>query len=476
MLRFFGSVNQSGSLARREVLRLGGLAGLAALQPNLTRAAEAASPPRWPGFGRAKSVLLVYTSGGQSQLETWDPKPDAPEGIRSQFAPIQTAVPGVLFGEHTPRLARLADRFTVVRSLSHDDLDHGSATYLALTGRMHRRKSSNPPPSPIDDPTYGAVLRRVRPSDRFPYDAVYLNGPAQVPVLVAPGQTAGFLGRDFDPLWLGDVSQGPIAIGGLENLPELPPLRLSAREQLRASIDQHVGQLERDKAALDMNHLYRQAFELLSSPHCREAFDLSREPEALRDRYGRHRTGQACLLARRLIEAGVPLVTVVWNLSNRGQDLSPEETDAYGWDTHNDIFSALKTHLLPRFDATFSTLLEDLDARGLLETTLVVCMGEFGRAPRIAIEPGFKGTYPGRKHWASVYSAIVAGAGVRRGAVFGASDEIAGQPRSDRVGPWDMAATMFSALGIDPTGEYHDQLGRPFPITVGKPIAGLYGA
>ncbi len=223
-----------------------------------------------------------------------------------------------------------------------------------------------------------------------------------------------------------------------------------------------------------MNKLYRQAFELLASPRARQAFELSAEDPKLRDRYGRHRSGQACLLARRLIEAGVPLVTVIFNHTNRGQDKDPSDADAYGWDTHNDIFQALKGHLLPRFDATFATLLEDLDQRGLLDETLVVCMGEFGRAPRIALEAGFAGRTPGRKHWASVYSAVVAGAGVRRGAVFGASDRIAGHPERDQVGPWDIAATIFAALGIDPAGEYTDSLGRPFPISVGKPIAGLY--
>jgi uncharacterized protein (DUF1501 family) len=194
----------------------------------------------------------------------------------------------------------------------------------------------------------------------------------------------------------------------------------------------------------------------------------------LRERYGRYRSGQACLLARRLVEAEVPLVTVMFNHGNRGQDRHPAETDFYGWDTHNDIFHALKTHLLPRFDQSFSTLLEDLDDRGLLDQTLVICMGEFGRAPRVALEATFAGKSPGRKHWASAYSIVAAGAGVTRGAVYGASDQIGAHVKDKPVTPGDMAATMFAALGIDPTVHYLDALGRPFVLAEGKPLSGLF--
>jgi len=469
----------SGRVTRREWLRLGGLAGLGLLGPigRSGSSAFATSPvaATGPGFGRAKSVILVFASGGQSQIDTWDPKPQAPTEVRGEFSAISTAVPGVALSEHMPRLARLADRYTIVRSMSHDDLDHGSAAYLSLTGRQHPRKSSNPDPSPTDFPTHGAVLKRVRPTDRFPYDAIHLNGPAQVPIKIAPGQDGGFLGREFEPLVLGDVSQGPIAMPGLDPQQGLPAVRLEARQALKATLDDYAAELERHQRLLDMNHLYRQAFEMLASPRCRDAFNLEAEPETLRDRYGRHRSGQACLLARRLVEADVPLVTVVFNHTNRGQDLSPGETDVYGWDTHNDIFNALKVHLLPRFDASFSTLLEDLEERGLLEDTLVVCMGEFGRAPLVAFEARFAGRTPGRKHWAGVYSIVMAGAGVQPGTVVGASDRLGARPDSKRYGPWDMAATIFWALGIDPSQHYYDALKRPSPISIGQPIHALYG-
>lgn len=180
-------------------------------------------------------------------------------------------------------------------------------------------------------------------------------------------------------------------------------------------------------------------------------------------------------MARRLVEAGVPLVTVMWNHSIRGQDRTPDLTDQYGWDTHNDIFEALKIHLLPRFDESFSALLEDMHERGLLEETLVICLGEFGRAPLVAAEPRFAGNSPGRKHWASVYSIVLAGAGVTPGSIYGASDRFAGQPVSGKSGPNDLAATIFWALGIDPAGHYRDAVDRPYPIATGQPMLGLWG-
>lgn len=464
---------------RRMGRRFGGVAcgwmGVAGSVGGSRNLAAEAPVPAWPGFGRAKSVVLIYASGGQSQIDTWDPKPAAPDTVRGEFAPIPTAVPGLTICEHLPRVARIADRLTVVRSMSHEDLDHGSATHLALTGRYHRQLSSNPDPSPDDFPTYGAVLKRVEQPGRTWFDAVHVNGPALVPFTPAPGQFGGLLGRDFDPLVLGDVSQASVAVPGLSPLPDLKLARLDQRRGLKATLDAGSAQLGQSPDAAHLGHLYGEAWEVLSAPRFREAFDLDREPPAVRDRYGRHRSGQACLLARRLVEASVPLITVIWNHSNRGQDKF-SETDSYGWDTHNDIFTALQQHLLPRFDESFSALIEDLDQRGLLAETLVVCMGEFGRAPRIAIEPAFAGARPGRKHWSSVYSAVFAGAGVTRGAVLGESDRMGGEPKSERYGPWDAAATMYSALGIDPWGHFLDALQRPFPICIGRPMERLYSA
>ncbi len=290
----------------------------------------------------------------------------------------------------------------------------------------------------------------------------------------APGQDGGFLGRECDPLVVGDVTRGPITLPGLSPTSDLPPLQHEVRRSLLEALDSYRDKWLDNAPMREMDVRYRQAYDLLASPRTREAFNISTEPVAIRERYGLHRSGQACLLARRLAEAEVPMITVFWNHSARGQDKFPGNIDSYGWDTHNDIFEVYRDHLLPRFDRSLSALLEDLNGRGLLDQTLVVCMGEFGRAPRVAIESRFDGGTPGRKHWANVYSLLMAGAGVIPGLVLGGSDRLGAAPASHRVGPWDIAATMLSALGIDPTSEYTDPLDRPFPITVGSPITQLY--
>jgi hypothetical protein len=458
-------------LDRRQWLRLGGLAGLGMALPNL---ACASGSPSARGFGKAKSLLIVYTPGGMSHFETWDPKPNAPVEIRGEFASIPTAVPGLRFGEHMPKIAKLADRFTVLRSMSHDDMDHGSATYLAMTGVFNKKKSGNPPILPTDHPTYGAVLKRVRPEKKLPYTAIHVNGPVLAPQLAAPGQFGGFLGRGFEPLIVGDLTQEQNALSDIEPREDLPALRLDQRRRLLAAFDDASTRLQNDRAKGDRDYLTRQAFELLNSDRLRMAFDIEREPERVRDQFGRHRSGVACLIGRRLIEAGVPLVTVFFNHGIRGQDDFPEKTDEYGWDTHNDIFEAMKHHLLPRFDASFAFLLEDLEQRGLLDTTLVVCMGEFGRAPQVAVEKNFAGSSPGRKHWAMCYSVALAGAGIKKGAVYGASDRQGAYPSLNPVAPGDLAATMFAALGVDPSGHFLDGSDRPWPVATGKVVDDLY--
>lgn len=463
MLRFLTPMN------RREWLRLGTLAGL-----TLPRALAAPVRSTLPGFGKAKSVLVVFAGGGQSQLDTWDPKPNAPAEVRGSFGTIATALPGVRVCEHMPMIARRLDRCTLVRSMSHDDLDHGSACYLSLTGQFHPRKSSNPIPKPSDYPVLGSIVQRVRPARGLPYSAALLNGPLLAPELVSAGQYPGLLGRAYEPLQLGDVSQGSALLSGLDPRADLPAVRLEKRRSLLQSLEGYQRKLEADAACKEVNVLRAQARKLLASPKSRLAFDLTREPLSVRERYGLHRTGQACLLARRLVEAEMPFITVFYNPSIRGQDKDSESTDAFGWDTHNDIFSALKDHLLPRFDQSFTALLDDLEQRGLMETTLVVCMGEFGRAPLVALEKTFAGSTPGRKHWGAVYSLLLAGAGVSRGKVLGASDKRGAYPATTAYNPVDVAATLFHAMGIDPAGHYRDALDRPFRISEGKVMSGLY--
>lgn len=480
-LGFYTADDQSPwCINRREWLRLGSLSGLTLGATGIVgssplHADSTSTNERPPGFGRAKSVIVLHASGGQSQLDMWDPKPLAPEGIRGEFASIATSVPDVRFCEHLPQVARLANRFTVLRTMSHDDLDHGSAIYLSLTGQFHPRKSSNLPPRPEDAPAIGAILQRIQPPQRFPYSAINLNGPVLIPAVPSPGQYGGFLGRNYEPLTMGDVTDPSTVLAGLESQPELPVVRQSARTTLLQAFDEARQHFEADRSTNAMSELYRQAYSMLSSPRCRHAMDLSQEPDRVRDRYGRFRSGQACLLARRLVEAEVPLITVFLTQSIRGQDTSPGITDAYGWDTHNDIFTAMKQHLLPRFDICFSALLEDLAERGLLDSTLVICQGEFGRAPRIALESSFAGSTPGRKHWAAVYSIVMAGAGVGQGKIVGTTDRIGAYPETTPFSPGDVAATLFSSLGIDPMRHYIDPTGRPIGIATGQPITDLYG-
>jgi hypothetical protein len=483
MLRFLAGRDRprraAGEVSRREWLRLGGLGGLTALGclPQFAGASPAsADAAAMPGFGRAKSVVLLFAGGGQSQIDTWDPKPNAPVEIRGEFDTIATRIPGARFCEHLPLTAGIADRLSIVRSMSHEDLDHGSAVYLSLTGRYHRKRSGNPTPSPDDLPCLGSILTRVRPSRDFVQTAIHINGPVVAPQEPAAGQYPGFLGQKYAPLTLGDVSRGALAVPGLEPQLDLPQVRLDNRSRLLDQIDAAL-RVEADHAVLrDSSLQYQQAFAMLERPATRLAFELHREPAALRDAYGRNRTGQTCLLARRLVEAGCPLVTAFLNHNVRGQDDAAADPDAWGWDTHNDIFEGLQHWLLPRFDQAFSTFIRDLDDRGLLNDTLVVCLGEFGRAPTVALEKRFAGASPGRKHWGAVYSILFAGARVTRGQIVGASDPQGGYPTSEPFGPWDTLATIFSALGIDPATHYTDAEGRPYQICDGRVIAPLYQA
>ncbi|MES2789825.1 MAG: DUF1501 domain-containing protein [Planctomycetota bacterium] len=478
MLRFFDErTGHRGHLNRQEFLRI---AGLSALTATGWRSAGATDRPvrsrdSVGGVGRAKSVIVVFASGGQSQLEMWDPKPEAPREIRGAFSSIASAVPGTILSEHMPQIARIADKYTLIRTMSHADLDHGSAVYLSLTGQYHSRISSNPVPTPNDLPSLMSTYQRVRPGLGTIASSIQLNGPIIVaPQDIAPGQFGGLLGRDLDPMFVGNVNTDAVAVPGLVAQPELSSIRIRERERLLAAIDRSLKSHEADSRITDVDGQYHKAFELLADPRTREAFDLSAEPAALRRRYGRHRPGQACLLARRLAEAGVPLITVVWNHQSRGQDMHPDDDEYYGWDTHNDIFDVLQNRLLPRFDQSFSALLEDLESRGMMDDTLVICMSEFGRAPVIALERNFAGSSPGRKHWASAYSILMAGAGVSRGKVVGKTDRHGAYPASESYGPWDIAATVFAALGISPDEHYHDLLGRPLPMTIGTPIRAAY--
>jgi len=360
--------------------------------------------------------------------------------------------------------------------MTHDDLDHGSACYLALTGQFHPRKTSNPSPRGTDSPALGAVLHRVRPDRRFPHSAFHVNGPLLTPREPGPGQYGGVLGRGYDPLDLGDVTAGTELLHGMSPPDDVPADRLGGRRDLIHRLETASATDTKLPAAAGQLALTNQAFELMKTRRVRAAFDIDQEPARVRDRYGRYRAGQACLMGRRLVEAGVPWATVFFNHNIRGQDFYLGQTDHYGWDTHNDIFEDLKDHLLPRFDVSFSALLEDMHDRGLLKDTLVVCMGEFGRAPLVAVEKTAAGRgSPGRKHWAACYSVVLAGAGVTPGAVYGKSDKQAAYPLTDPVTPGDLSATLFHALGIPADTHFADLTSRPQRIVTGEPVTKLFG-
>jgi Protein of unknown function (DUF1501) len=440
------------TLTRREWLRVGALTPAIGLSlPQLLQAHA-----RVPRHGRAKSCIVVFLFGAPAHQDIWDLKPLARSEYRGEFKPIATSVPGVHVGEHIPRLAKLAHRFALVRSVSHPDNTHTVAMHYMLTGTRHARPQTNPQNEPGDFPCFGAVLRFLRRAGRLPA-GVSLNAPAnQVSANnhIFPGFFAGFLGRSFDPVFVSDDASKP-DFAPFPSVAGEAARRMQDRRQLHAAVEatrRTTGQA----SGLDFDRFHQQAFDLVTSPEARQAFDLSRESDRMRDRYGRNSFGQGLLLARRLVEARVPLVTVNW-----------ARNDAY-WDTHANNFDLLEKSLLPPFDLGLSALLDDLEQRGLLGETMVYCLGEFGRTPAI-------NKAAGRDHWAACNTVLLAGGGVRGGLVHGASDKNGAYPETPPVSPSDLAATVYEGLGIDPQMELTDALGRPLPLTTGQPVHELFG-
>ncbi len=461
---------------RRTLLRLGALAGLG------TVSGLGWEPVRiWAGTRikpRAKSVVILFAGGGPSQLETWDMRPDAPSMVRGAFKPINTVVPGINICEHLPKLAQLAQHYSIYKTLSHEDLEHGSSCYLALTGHYHPRKTSNPDPRGDDRPAASCLAKKLKPETVGPFGAFHLNGPLLTPLTPGPGQYPGVLGPAYGAIGLGDPRLDPATLLGLKNRIELPKLRIDGRRILQTQLENMAHSAEtalgtgEPFALRDLN--LDQGYRLLEQPNLRMAFDLTRESQKVHDRYGRHRMGQACLLAKRLVEANTPWVTVFLNQSIRGQDIEPTDGDACGWDTHNDLFEAMETMLLPRLDQAMSALLTDLKESGRLQDTLVICMGEFGRSPLVAYEKRFVGNTPGRKHWAATYPMVVAGAGTQAGRIIGATDRHAAYPMTEPAGPWDVAITCLEALGIPAEGSVIDREGRLLTLPDGRMMEKLW--
>lgn len=423
---------------------------------------------------KARKILMLFASGGQSQFETWDPKPHAPMEIRGAFGTIGTSTIGLRVCEHLPKLAALSNMFCVFRSMSHDDIDHGTASYLTLTGRRHKLKSSNPNPAATDHPCLAAAFSRVSPSKKIPFSSVNINGPMLIPITPGPGQDGGFLGNNSAPALIGDPSANIVRSWALADSDDIPSVRIDGRRILAGDLDRFRSTMEANPPENGWDHQVQKAYSLLKSTQFRKAFDLEKEKAGILARYGSGRTGRACLMGRKLIEAGVPWVTVFLNHSIRGQDEHENSHDWFGWDTHNDIFETLKTVLLPRFDTAVSALLEDMNSRNLLNDTMVVVVGEFGRAPLVATEKRFSGSSPGRKHWAGAYSMIAFGAGIPGGRVIGDTDKWGASVQSHRATPEDLAATLFDSMGVDPSGTFTDLTGRVISLSEGKPIRTLW--
>ena len=449
------------TITRRRALSIGGqgFLGLSAL-PFLARQAAAAP------IARAKAVIFLYQFGGPSHLDTFDLKPDAPDGIRSNFGSIASSVPGLPVCEHLPECAKIMDKVTLIHSVHHSMKNHNPASYYALTGHA----------PPLDDirlretlelfPAYGSVVDRFAPNDGHvptfvAYPCIMRDGA------ITPGQHASFLGKAHDPLLItSDPNSPQFSLPELSLPARLSPERLQDRRALQSLIQQQTKLLDYSAEARGIDDYYTRALAMLNSTAVRDAFDLSREDPATRDRYGRTTYGQSCLLARRLVEAGVKFINVYFDQSIGGQ-----KTDSGGWDTHGfnntRMYPILQARHLPITEQTLPTLLNDLEDRGLLEETLVVWMGEFGRSPKLNANIS-------RDHWPQCYTVLLAGGGVQRGARYGASDAQGAYPARDPVRPDDLAATMFSLLGIDPHTEFRDILGRPFPIAAGEVISGVF--
>jgi hypothetical protein len=445
-------------LTRREFLRVGGLSLAGLSLPTLFRGRATAAPVQ---HARARSCIQLFMWGGPSQHETFDLKPIAPDGVRGLFRPIATNVPGTRICEHLPRLARMADRYAILRSVTHTGTNHGTSAYHMLTGHIHFTPGTLRHPTPNDFPSVGCAAARFgRPVRDVPayvaLPSVLHDGDGGE----VPGQGPGILGQRYTPFLVnGDPTREDFSIATL-NLPtNIDGRRFRDRIGLQALLDREAERLARWPAAGDLDVHYDQAFRLLQAPATRRAFNLAAEPDRVRERYGLHHFGQSVLLARRLVEAGVPLVTVYWN--------APHIDDLQHWDTHKDSFNRLENHLLPHFDRGMTALLEDLEGRGLLEETLVVWMGEFGRTPRL-------NKAAGRDHWGFCQSVLMAGGGVRGGQVYGSSDASAAYAAELPVSPDDLAATVFQSMGIPLEQEMRDALGRPLPLCTGKPVQGLF--
>jgi hypothetical protein len=433
-----------------------------------------------PGWGKAKSIILVYLQGGPSHLDLWDPKANVPDNVRSVFKAIDTKTPGAKVTEVLPRLAQVTDKLTLIRSMSYTPnglFNHTAAIYQMMTGWTTDKVSPSgqlEPPDPRDYPNFGSQVVRLKPVNVPMLPFVMLPRPLQESNVVGKGGSAGFLGKAYDPYTLfpdGDDmdmnKMDRVRVEDLKLRPEVFASRLQRRAKLRDVLNAGMPQIDKAVAEYDLNTYYDRALSLVLSGRAREAFDLEKESPKTRAAYGKTTFGQSCLLARRLVEAGTRVVEVIWpKVAN---------SDNHSWDHHVGLTQRMKTQSGPMLDAGLSGLISDLDERGLLSETLVVAVGEFGRSPQKGVSTSGNGnSADGRDHWPYCYTAVIAGAGIRRGHVHGESDKTASSPRKDPVHPGELLATIYHAFGIDPHTLVNNHLNQPRELVQAEAVTSLF--
>ena len=469
-------------LTRRDVLRVGGSSMMGLGLGAMLQAQAQANPltSGGPGWGKAKSIILVYLQGGPSHLDLWDPKENVPDNVKSVFKPIDTKLPGVKVTEVLPGIANILDKTTLIRSMSYTPnglFNHTAAIYQMMTGYTTDKVSQSgqlEPPSPKDFPNFGSNIIRLLPPKVPMLPFVMLPRPLQESNVVGKGGSAGFLGKAFDPYTL--YPQGDdmdmdkmtrIRVEDLEMRADVYGQRLERRAKLRDVINAGMPEVDRAVKHLKLNEYYDQALSLIASGRARDAFSLDQEAKDVRDRYGRNTFGQSLMLARRLVEAGTRVVEVVWpKVAN---------SDNHSWDVHSGLSTRMKNQSAPMLDQGLATLIADLDERGMLSETLVVAVGEFGRSPQRGISTSGNGNSDdGRDHWPYCYTALMAGAGTKRGYVHGESDATGSAPLRDAVHPGELLASIYHSFGIAPQTIVYNHLNQPRELVKAEAVSALF--
>jgi uncharacterized protein (DUF1501 family) len=470
-------------VTRRDLLRVGGSAFMGATLGQIIglQKAQASGNNNGAGWGKAKSVILLYLQGGPSHLDLWDPKENVPDNVRSVFKREGSKVMGMDVTELLPKIGQVTDKLTFIRSMSYEPVglfNHTAAIYQLHTGYTADKVSPSgqlEPPSPKDFPTFGSNVIKFKPPEVPMLPFVMMPRPLQESGVVNKSGTAGFLGRAFDPYYLfppGDdmdmSKMDRININDLKLRDDVSLSRLQRRARLRDLVNDGMSEIDKAVEKYDLNEYYASALNLITSGRARDAFDLTKEEDKTRDAYGRNTFGQSCLLARRLVEAGTRVVEVVWpKVAN---------SDNHSWDVHTGLTARMKDQSAPMLDAGVSALIADMDDRGILDETLVVCLGEFGRSPQRGVSTSGNGNSDdGRDHWPYCYTAVVAGAGIKRGAVYGESDSTASAPLSNPLHPIELLATMYHALGIDPLTIVYNHLNQPRELVKAEACTALFG-